>query len=114
MNAIAWRATWLAAALLTAAGTSMAASAQSGATFTVRNDSKQYLDCAIRKAGSGVAEEMRLSPGQTWTRDYPKPKARNFRCEGAAPVWYLLHPGMVYRMVANRDGLIVLIPAGAR
>ena len=113
MNANSWLATCMAAALLAAAGASAApVPAAGGVTFTVRNDTNEYLDCAIRKTGSGVSEELRLSPGQTWTHDYPKPKPRNFRCEGAAPVWYLLRPGVVYRMAANRDGLIVLVPAG--
>jgi hypothetical protein len=85
---------------------------QGAATFTVRNDTNRTMMCAVRKAGSARADDLRMAPGETWTRDYPKPKPRAFRCEGAAPIWYPIHAGSTYRIVPNRDGLIVIALAG--
>jgi hypothetical protein len=99
-------------AAMAAAGASAAASqAGPGATFTVRNDSEEKLECAIKKVGSSQMEAVFLRPGAEMKREYPKPNARNFRCMGAEPVWYVLQPNLVYRLAKNRNGLIVLTPA---
>ena len=108
--------TWFAACIaLAGAGVPEAALAgDSGpGTFTVRNDTSRQMECAIRKSGSAVSDDVILTPGQTWTHQYPNARPRNFRCEDAAPVWYTVHSGLVYRLAPNRYGLIVLSPQGA-
>ena len=105
--------TWIAAAVLTglaAAGTAIAQPA--GATFSVRNDTNRVMNCGVRKAGSSISDLVVLQPGAEWRQTYAKPKPRNFRCEDAAPVWYLLKSGIRYRLAPNRHGLIVLAPTG--
>ena len=83
----------------------------SGAMFTVKNDTGKRMECAIKKAGSGVSEELWLRPGEELTRTYPSAKQRNFRCIGANPIWYVMQPGLRYHLMPNRDGLIVLVAA---
>jgi hypothetical protein len=113
MNVKPWLILTLALGAAAAPGAAFAQDAGPG-TFTVRNDTDQVMECAIKKAGSGVSEDVVLNPGQTWTHAYPKAKPRNFRCLGAAPIWYIMHAGLIYRIAPNRDGLIVLVPAGRR
>ncbi len=78
------------------------------ATFTVRNDTGRAMTCAVRKTGRTVGEDVVLRSEQVWTQTYPKGGTRAFRCLDAAPVWYVIRPGLTYRLAANRDGLIVL------
>ena len=107
MNPGSWIAAGAALAALAGAAPAQAAS---GGTFSVRNDTGRAMACAVRKTGGGYPERMRLRADEEWRQTYPKPKPRSFRCEDAAPIWYLLKSGIRYRLVVNRHGLIVLTP----
>ena len=80
-------------------------------TFTVRNETGRAMSCAVRKTGRTVGEDVSLRRDQVWTQTYPKGGARAFRCLDAAPIWYVIRAGLVYRLAPNRDGLIVLTAA---
>jgi hypothetical protein len=103
--------TWVMAGAALAAASMAAASAQpAGGTFSVRNDAGRTMECAEHKAGTMVGERVRLRAGEEWRRDFPKPKPRYFRCEGAAPISYFIRSGVRYRLAPTREGLIVLAP----
>ena len=104
---------WIAATALAGLAAAATAPAQpAGGTFSVRNDTNRVMNCGVRKAGSSVSDLVVLQPGAEWRQTYAKAKPRSFRCEDAAPVWYLLKSGVRYRLAKTRHGLIVLSPTG--
>ncbi len=107
MNAKTWLISFLALAGACIPAAAPAADGGPG-TFTVRNDTGRAMSCAVRKTGRTVGEDVALARGRTWTQTYPKGGPRAFRCLDAAPIWYVIRAGQIYRLAANSDGLIVL------
>jgi hypothetical protein len=100
----------LAFAALAVAAPALAASAK--ADYSVRNDTGKRIDCYTRVGGSSQTDRVVMRAGQTWSGRYSASKGVRLRCQGVLSTWHRLSPGIAYRAVEPRNG-VILIRAGS-
>jgi len=101
--------------LVLAIGCALVAPAFAGsrdkAVFTILNESRDTVNCQMRRAGSNIREIVSIRAGKEWRGEYGSSAVRRLWCRNAVPVWHSIRPGVRYRMVPNRSGMIMFVAA---
>jgi hypothetical protein len=84
------------------------ASAQSGSDLSVRNDSRETLNCRVTRQGRSTFETVVLRAGQAWNARDARPY--NLFCDPpAAAVRYRLRSGTAYRLVPDSESVRIVL-----
>ena len=95
---------------LAAASAAPAATSQSGAGLSVRNDSAETLNCRVTRQGRSMFETVVLRAGRTWSIANTSDRPWTMYCDPpAAAVRYRLTPGTAYRLVPDSESVQVVL-----
>ena len=93
---------------LAVAGPAEAAAQRSGSDLSVRNESRQTLNCRVTRQGRSTFEMVVLRAGQAWNARDARPY--DLYCDPpAAAVRYRLRTGTAYRLVPDAESVRIVL-----
>lgn len=85
-----------------------AAAQRSGSDLSVRNDSRETLNCRVTRQGRSTHETVVLRAGQAWNARDARPY--DLFCDPpAAAVRYRLRTGTTYRLVPDAESVRIVL-----